>query len=384
MSGREKYNFLVDLREEQRTGLFYSVLYRIAPFKKNSKVFNVSYYDSYTIKLFKSLLGLAVYRKKNFFSYEGIGFEPLNLRKGVIYYLLESLGFSGLVYKLNAKKVKSKFRGKVISAHWGLTAGILSTYIARELKVKNIITFHGSDIHSIPKDRRNMTAQTLKAMEMATLNIFVSVALRDKALELGFSGGNSKVVHNGIPILENIETNPAVDILKKSKLSEGKRIIAFVGNLNKVKNVSILPYVEYHLSKLTEDYFFVFAGDGEFFELLANEMNHKIMLGYLEQGSIDSLLRSADILILPSLNEGLPLIIAEALAVGTKVVASNAGGINEILPDEFIVPLGAGFEERFAKKIYDVLNSDFCPELNEKFTLNYMQNKDVLTVESLL
>jgi len=56
---------------------------------------------------------------------------------------------------------------------------------------------------------------------------------------------------------------------------------------------------------------------------------------------VPSLLQAMDIFVLPSLSEGLPLSILEALALKKSVVATNVGGVSEIMEDGvngYIVP----------------------------------------------
>jgi len=63
-----------------------------------------------------------------------------------------------------------------------------------------------------------------------------------------------------------------------------------------------------------------------------------------------------DVMILPSRNEGFPTVVNEAQACGTCVVGSSNGGIPEAIGfPEYVVQEGENFEERFAKKVVEVL-----------------------------
>jgi glycosyltransferase involved in cell wall biosynthesis len=59
-----------------------------------------------------------------------------------------------------------------------------------------------------------------------------------------------------------------------------------------------------------------------------------IFTGHLMPQKYHRLLNSVDILLLPSKNEGLPISLLEAMAMGKSIIASNRGGIPEIIIDK--------------------------------------------------
>ena len=77
--------------------------------------------------------------------------------------------------------------------------------------------------------------------------------------------------------------------------------------------------------------------------------------GNLEPEYMPALMNCIDVLVLPSLNEGLPLVCAEALRCGANVVGSDVGGIAEVIGRGNVVPLGEGFEKNMAEKIVHML-----------------------------
>lgn len=83
------------------------------------------------------------------------------------------------------------------------------------------------------------------------------------------------------------------------------------------------------------DALFVFAGDGPEREVLETQahtrgMSERILfLG--QRDDIPELLASADLFVLPSLYEGLPLSVMEAMAAGTPVIATAIGGTDELV-----------------------------------------------------
>jgi glycosyltransferase involved in cell wall biosynthesis len=65
--------------------------------------------------------------------------------------------------------------------------------------------------------------------------------------------------------------------------------------------------------------------------------------GYLDQENVAAILRESDALVLPSFAEGVPVVLMEAMASGKPVVATQVGGVSELVEDGvsgFVVPPG--------------------------------------------
>lgn len=83
-------------------------------------------------------------------------------------------------------------------------------------------------------------------------------------------------------------------------------------------------------------------------------------LGQLDRDGVRHALDAADLFVLPSLTEGLPRALLEAMAKGLPAVASAVGGIPELLPSEFLVP--AGQPDRLAESIRRLMSADAARE----------------------
>lgn len=80
-------------------------------------------------------------------------------------------------------------------------------------------------------------------------------------------------------------------------------------------------------------------------------------LGNVEAEDMPALMNCVDVLVLPSLNEGLPLVCAEALKCGANVVGSDVGGIAEVIGHQNVVPHGPDFVSQFAQKVVSMLEA---------------------------
>lgn len=73
-------------------------------------------------------------------------------------------------------------------------------------------------------------------------------------------------------------------------------------------------------------------------------------------------------MVLPSLNEGLPLVTVEALACGANAVGSCVGGIPEVLGEDNVFSLGDMFTYNIADRIVYLLNNRIEQKLKPCFS----------------
>jgi glycosyltransferase involved in cell wall biosynthesis len=145
-----------------------------------------------------------------------------------------------------------------------------------------------------------------------------------------FSSGKVEVIHNGIPLSQF--SRPANFTLRNTlTMATGQPIILTTARLDKQKGHSHLLAA----AALVREGLFVLAGNGP--ERIALEARARqlgvadrvIFLGHRDD--IPDLMASCDLFVLPSLNEGLPLSVLEAMAAGKPVIASAIGGMDEII-----------------------------------------------------
>jgi glycosyltransferase involved in cell wall biosynthesis len=91
------------------------------------------------------------------------------------------------------------------------------------------------------------------------------------------------------------------------------------------------------------------------------------LIGYVSD--LAPVLSTADLVVIPSRSEGIPLVLLEALASGKPVLASNVGEIGEVLDGScgFLVDIGDRESEQFADRITVLLKD---PDLRETMGMN--------------
>jgi glycosyltransferase involved in cell wall biosynthesis len=126
---------------------------------------------------------------------------------------------------------------------------------------------------------------------------------------------------------------------------KGKKIIVTVARLVPEKGIEYLVEAasKVMLSKgASKDIVFVVIGDGYLRPLIERKVikegisDRFILLGSLEEvKDVLSVVKNADLFVLSSLTEGLPLAIQEAMALGIPIVSTNVGGISELIIDKY-------------------------------------------------
>jgi glycosyltransferase involved in cell wall biosynthesis len=134
------------------------------------------------------------------------------------------------------------------------------------------------------------------------------------------------------------------NVRKRMAVNPGSVVVLFVGRLVKSKGIDTVFDAAKPILERNENYHFVFAGrtdDSEGPENAVLVRNIKFECSQARWGNrvhfvgecsdVRELMAGCDLLVHPARLEGFGLTLAEALAVGVRVVASNVGGIPEVL-----------------------------------------------------
>ena len=107
--------------------------------------------------------------------------------------------------------------------------------------------------------------------------------------------------------------------------------------------------------------------------------------GRVDRSKIIDYYSIMDVMVLPSKNEGLPMVLLEALACCVPCVGSNVGGIPEILGDENTFELNSEFLENISNKVVSYLENPGIGAFDlETFDLNISAKKEGEIYHSIL
>lgn len=246
----------------------------------------------------------------------------------------------------------------VVAAH-SFVGGYIALEAKRKFGIPFYVTWHGSDIHTTPFRHPQIKEMTAELIREAGMNCFVSRDLMVRSDAIG--PGSKTVLYNGRDeMFFRYEDSKRLELRREYGV-EGKRTVTYAGNMLPVKNVGSLPEIFHKVrEKFDGEVEFWVVGDGGLRPQVEAEMKSDNSLifrfwGNMPPEMMPGIFNCTDVLVLPSRNEGLPLVIVEAAGCGAKVVASRVGGVPEVLDQAFTVELGEGFADRMAERIASCL-----------------------------
>lgn len=300
---------------------------------------------------------------------DGIRYEMMWYRFSVVdHVLVEKMHRRPLLFKSLVRRVVDRLQGyDVLIGH-----SFTGSYIAYKAHcIYGTIFFaswHGSDVHTHPWRLPMMLDDTRQIMKNAACNFFVSKALKDFSDRIATDAAK-EVLYNGVS--DSFVRFPDAEraaVRKRFGVTEGDKSVSFAGSLVSVKNVRVLaPLFRKISERFDGSVKFLIAGDGKLRSSVEADMSAAGLdvsfLGNLGPEEMPAFMNSTDVLVLPSLNEGLPLVCAEALRCGANAAGSDVGGIPEVIGAENVFPLGPGFTDALADRVVQMLQGNVLQQV---------------------
>ncbi|MFC5439097.1 glycosyltransferase family 4 protein [Rhodanobacter ginsenosidimutans] len=224
-----------------------------------------------------------------------------------------------------------------ILVSWAYPDAAATGWLARRLRIPYVVKVHGSDLNvqaSYPLRRR----QIRSALRGAGAVVAVSRALAEKALAIGAAPDRVHVVYNGVDS-DRFSPGSRGEARARLGLSSQEPLLLYVGNLKSSKGcLDLLEAFPALLAKQPQARL-IYVGAGPCSPALLERAaalgcsDRVSLAGAVAHAALGDWFRAADLLCLPSHNEGVPNVILEAMACGIPVVATRVGGIPEVVPE---------------------------------------------------
>lgn len=249
--------------------------------------------------------------------------------------------------------LRKEFPFDLIDAHYAFPDGAAAVKLGRRFRVPVSITVRGGDIDMLPRYRLRRGAIT-RTLRDADLILSVSEHLARGAADLGGPQHRIRVIPNGI---DGHKFAPMDQRLARQRLGipAEQRLLICVGNLlaEKGQHVLLEALGRLRARGASVPHAVIIGSDqwgGTRYQRQIEEQISSLelipkvrLLGSQPQDVIATWYSAADLLVLPTFREGCPNVVREALACGTPVVASNVGGVPELITSDalgMLVPPG--------------------------------------------
>ena len=219
--------------------------------------------------------------------------------------------------------LKSKFKKSfdIVHAH-----NIPSALAMKNSSGKKIITIHGIFSEQIEQLHGNTTRSISEKYEKDALAWADAITVISKEAIEHYSNLGFDVIQipNGIDL----------SLFEQKEDKRFKKQVIFAGRLSKEKGIDTLIEI---CKKLPSKIHLLIIGEGpeiNNIKKIESEYDNIHYLGTQNHEQTISLIKGSDVLVQPSLSEGISSTILEAMACKTPIIASNVGGNMELLEDQ--------------------------------------------------
>ena len=255
--------------------------------------------------------------------------------------------------------------------------GLQTDLIARLIKPFCHVNVIVSAIHSVYVNRKNYEFLLDRFTHIA-VDEFISNTKQGADFYARYSGisrAKFKVIYTGVDPKIFRKKNYLDDFRKDINLSPDVLVITLVAEINEGKGHFDLIDAIKHLKKINENPFCLLClGNDMTGKKFVNKIAHVglnkeiKLLGFCDAIALEKILNSTDIQILPSHREGLPTALLEAMAYEIPIIATNVGGIPELINKNetgFLIPVSEPIA--LAEKLSMLMNN---PKLRLKMGSN--------------
>ncbi len=241
------------------------------------------------------------------------------------------------------------WRPSIVATHMA-KAGALGRVAAFLAQVPvRVHTFHG---HVLEGYFGRLTTRFYIQVErlldrLTTRFIAISPQLATDLNRMGIGGGRTSLIRLGFDLERFREPQKPGGLRSSLGIARDPFLVGIVGRLTPIKAHRVFLEMAAEIQRRRDDVEFVIVGDGELGAQLRDAvqavgLNHVVHFAGWRR-DLESVYRDLDVVVCCSINEGTPVSVIEACAAGTPVVATDVGGMRDVISTGvtgFLVPRG--------------------------------------------
>lgn len=243
--------------------------------------------------------------------------------------------FIGLVRHVYA--LRRRFRFDVINAHWLYPDGVAAARLAKIMGVPLVLSGLGCDVNMFLFEKCKR-GPILRALKQAACVTVVSDELKAHLLGVGIEHELVTVIRNGVNKQLFFPRDQAESVAKLGLPHRGPCVL-FVGRLAEEEEKGLRHLIEafQELVRVRKAITLYVIGDGPMLDTYRELVLKQALQGHIQfvgakaHQDIPLWLGACDAFCLPSLREGCPNVVLEALSCGRPVVASGVGDIPNLI-----------------------------------------------------
>lgn len=316
-------------------------------------------------------------------------------QRGIQHYALSGIDAFSVKKTLNAARAMGKivdyYNVNVVHAQGirQLVAAFLACKVFAHRKKVGIVASIHTTLHGGPHENVALLIESFFLNICADLAMPVAKSVAEDLVNFGAIRNKVVTIYNGIDLnlLDKVMCNDEYSSVLLDEINDSSVIVVgYFARLDRVKGHRYLIKAISEVSKTFPNIKLILTGEGPLRDELVNlsralNLEEKVLFtGKISHESLYKLLKRVDIYAFPSLAELFPYAILEAMAGGKPIVATNVGGVVEVIKNEetgLLVPPGDSTE--LAKGIKSLINNPIeakemgirCRKLIEgKFTLH--------------
>ena len=230
--------------------------------------------------------------------------------------------------------------------------------------------------------------------------IAISTAVKDVLVQAGVADTNVRIIPIGIDLksIDSADNGPVEAIRREFRISSEDFVIGSVGGLVELKGHRYLLESVSKLKQEIPEIKCIITGAGTLRDSLEKiaaklEIHDRVVFTGFREDAL-AIMRTFDVMVVPSLSEGFSNVALEAMALGKPVIAADVGGLKDLMRDAengILVPIKNGAAIASAVKKYH-RNPDYAHKLGRqarldvqnKFTLDQMINSTSEYYENIL
>jgi len=350
--------------------------------------------------------GIELYRRR-IYGVKSIKYENYTIRSNVNVYFVKYMNpLFPLAFRHFKKEwillesralysfiVKNNIKFDMIHAHYTWPSGAVAVSLKKKFNTPVVITEHSSITFRTAVERKDPVF--IKAWRIADAIIRVRKGDIELFNRAGIPLEKVYYIPNGYSA-EKFKKFDKLECRKKLGLPDDARIVLNVGNLySEVKGHKYLIEAMRIVANEVPNVLCIIIGDGvlrkELEELVGklNLENNIKLVGAKPHDEVPVWMSASDIFVIPSIIEGNPTVMFEALGVGLPVIATRVGGIPEIISsEEYGFLCEPANPNDLAKKILLALernwNREKIQSYAEQFTWENIARKTLSVYEDIL